>query len=111
MTEIRKTAHGTERTERDHWLIIEDLGDGELDRWIEHPEGCPTEVRSVGPLEGQVWEEYLCGTGYWAYMYGLDELKDDLRFNTPGKHKLGFFAYTPISSYEDHEVYLEFIDG
>ena len=98
------------RTELGHYLIVEDLGDGEFDRYIEHREDCPKQVLDQGPLPGQVWEEYTCGTGYWEATYGLDDLAGDPRFTTPGRHAISFYSYTPASMYEDHDAYLEYID-
>lgn len=95
-------------TPSSHYLVVEDLGGGEFDRTVEHP-GCPTEVRDRGPLPGQVWEEHTCGVGYWESTYGFEDLKDDPRFTTPGRHEITFYSYTPQSMFEDAEAYLEFV--
>ena len=100
----------TPRTELGHHLVVEEC-DGEFDRWIEHKPECPKEIVDVGPLLGQVWEEYTCGTGYWGSIYGLDELADDPRFTTTGRHAISFYSYTPDSFFEDHEAYLEYDDA
>ena len=93
-----------------HFLVVEDAG-GEYDRIILHDASCTTEVIDRGPEPGQIWEEYTCGVGYWESNFGLDDLKDDPRFNTPGKYEISFYNYTPQSMFEDADAYLEFVDA
>lgn len=92
-----------------HYLVIENLGEGEFDRTVEHHPDCPTEVRDHGLLFGQVWEEYICGVGYWESGYGLEDLADDPRFSIPGRYEISFYSYVPASMFEDAEQYLEFV--
>ena len=99
----------TVRTEREHFLVVEDLGPDGFDRWVEHKPDCPKEIVGLGPRVGQYIEVFACGTGYWETWYGFDDLKDDPRFSTPGRHEISFYSYTPQSSFEDAEAYLEFV--
>ena len=91
-----------------HYLIVQDLGE-EFDRWVEHEDDCPKEVRYVNTLSGEIVEQYICGVGYWETGYGFMDLEEDPRFTTPGRHEIFFYSYTPQSMFEDAEAYLEFV--
>ncbi len=92
-----------------HYLIVTDLGDGEFDYEVEHEPDCPR-VGYETSLDHQ-WIEIECNIGKVISYTGFDDLKDDLKFKTPGKHEIEFF-YSKGGYYGDYiedEWYIYFV--
>lgn len=93
-----------------HHINVHQHEDG-FDIEIEHPLSCPIEKRHESE-DGIQWaDEYTCLVGYIAGSYGLDDLMEndpDGLLETPGRHKIAGYAYTPDSYFEDGELYLYF---
>ena len=91
-----------------HYLNVYELGGGKFDRWIDHEDDCPTEIRDFDEETGDHWHAYTCSVGYWEEMYGYEDLQDDERFTTAGRYKIDFYNEKVFQS-EEWDSFLFFV--
>lgn len=100
----------SEYSEQHHINVHQHKGGFDIE--VEHPLTCPVE-RHYESDDRINWaaEEYTCLVGYIVQSYGLDDLDENDPnglMETPGRHKIAGYAYTPDSVFEDGELYLYF---
>lgn len=86
-----------------HYLIVEDLGDGEFDRSIEHEEDC------LKLLQKQNDYDYPCKIGRYISWVGFEDIIKEPEYTTPGKYEIELYENYSDSWFTDSEVWLEII--